>query len=68
MPTLRLDDVTANPVGFVKIDVEGAEALVLSGAENLIRHGKPIFLIEIEERHREGAIAQTRIMFERGKL
>ena len=65
VPTLRIDDLTPEKVGFVKIDVEGAETLVLQGAEHLIENVRPVFLIEIEERHRPGAIQQIRIMFER---
>lgn len=65
VPTVRLDDITSEPVGFVKIDVEGAEALVLQGAQNLVQNVRPEFLIEIEERHRAGAIGQARLMFER---
>lgn len=65
VPTIRLDDITAEKVGFVKIDVEGAEAMVLEGATHLITFVRPLFLIEIEERHRAGAIAQARALFER---
>ena len=65
VPTLRIDGLTQARVGFVKIDVEGAEALVLEGADKLIATDRPVFLIEIEERHRPGAIAQTRALFER---
>ena len=65
VPTLRIDDLTPEKVGFVKIDVEGAETLVLQGAEHLIENVRPVFLIEIEERHRPGAIQHIRIMLER---
>lgn len=38
-------------VSFVKIDVEGAEFDVISGAENFINKFKPNIMIEIEQRH-----------------
>jgi len=59
----RLDSLdlapSLGPVGFVKLDVEGHEAAVLAGAEGLLRRDHPALLIEIEERHRPGAVAQT---------
>jgi len=55
----RLDALNLGPVGFVKLDVEGHEAAVLAGAEALLRRDHPALLIEIEERHRPGAVAQT---------
>jgi len=55
----RLDALNLDPVGFIKLDVEGHEAAVLSGAEALLRRDHPALLIEIEERHRPGAVAQT---------
>lgn len=38
-------------VDFVKADVEGAEAAVLSGARNTLRRHRPALLLEIEDRH-----------------
>ncbi len=38
-------------VSFVKIDVEGAEEAVVSGAQETIRTCRPILLIESEARH-----------------
>lgn len=52
--TQRLDDYcNENRVfpDFIKIDVEGAEELVLQGAKNVIEKYRPIMLIEIELRH-----------------
>jgi FkbM family methyltransferase len=48
---IRLDDLNLNNVGFMKIDVEGHELLVLNGAKNMIKNNLPIILIEIEQRH-----------------
>jgi len=56
---LRLDALSLGPVGFIKLDVEGHEGAVLAGAEGLLRRDHPALLIEIEERHRPGAVAQT---------
>ncbi|MGQ0741564.1 MAG: FkbM family methyltransferase [Alphaproteobacteria bacterium] len=49
--TRRLDDMTLDPVGFIKIDVEGHELPVLKGARGLLQRDKPLMLIEIEQRH-----------------
>lgn len=38
-------------VDFIKADVEGAEAAVLSGAEDTLRIWRPALLLEIEDRH-----------------
>lgn len=50
VPTFTLDFLAehyAKP-NFIKIDVEGAEVLVLSGANNLLSNLRPIILIEID--------------------
>jgi FkbM family methyltransferase len=54
----RLDDLNLNDIGFIKIDVEGHEAAVLSGARQTIVACKPKLLVEIEERHKKGAVQQ----------
>lgn len=60
VPVKTLDDFVFNEsVGFIKIDVEGHEAAVLQGGLNLIRKDKPSFIIEIEERHNTGSIANV---------
>jgi FkbM family methyltransferase len=43
---VRLDDVISGEVNFMKIDVEGAELLVLRGAENILRSFHPAILFE----------------------
>jgi FkbM family methyltransferase len=55
-----LDSLAAGPVGFIKIDVEGHEEEVVLGAGQVIVRDRPVLLIEIEERHRPGAL--TRIL------
>lgn len=48
----RLDSLhLAEPIGLVLIDVEGAEAHVLRGAENILRVDRPILVIELHEDH-----------------
>lgn len=58
VPTRRLDDYieTLEPIGCIKIDVEGHEEAVLRGARNLLRRDHPSLIIEIEERHKPGAL------------
>jgi len=36
--------------GLLKIDVEGAEVLVLAGAHHLLRHSRPAILLEVHNR------------------
>lgn len=52
--TDRLDDVLRRmgspPVDFIKIDVEGAEHLVMKGAERCIQTHRPIIVFEFGER------------------
>jgi FkbM family methyltransferase len=48
VPTVMLDAVLADrPVGFLKIDVEGAEALVLRGARRLLVEDRPVVLVDV---------------------
>jgi FkbM family methyltransferase len=60
----RLDDIVVEPVGLIKIDVEGHELSVLEGASKLIESYRPNIIIEIEERHRAGARTSTFRWFE----
>ncbi len=48
VPCLRIDDIVApdKPVGFLKIDVEGAEYNALLGASALIRRCHPVIVSE----------------------
>jgi FkbM family methyltransferase len=56
--TVRLDDEIGPEVqvDFVKIDVEGHEMSVLRGGASMFRRCLPPLLIEIEQRHLNGAI------------
>ncbi len=57
--TRTLDSFNFENVGFIKIDVEGHELSVLKGAEQTISTYCPNFIIEIEERHKNGSISST---------
>ncbi|MBA65597.1 MAG: hypothetical protein CMG55_07345 [Candidatus Marinimicrobia bacterium] len=47
---IKLDDLNYKNVSFIKVDVEGAELMVLKGSLNTIKKFKPIIMIEIEDR------------------
>lgn len=47
----RMDDVVSEPVGFIKIDVEGHELAVLRGALDTIRKNRPTLLVESQKEH-----------------
>ncbi len=49
VPTFRLDDLVDEPVGLLKIDVEGAEARVVAGARKLIERYRPVVTTELSE-------------------
>lgn len=55
VPTLTLDSLNLTDVTAMKIDVEGAEQEMLTGALSTLRRCRPILSIEIEERHRAGS-------------
>jgi FkbM family methyltransferase len=48
VPTIRLDDFVEGPVDFLKMDVEGAEGRVVSGATRLIECHRPIITTELK--------------------
>jgi FkbM family methyltransferase len=50
-PCFPVDTLNLNNVGFLKIDVEGAELFVLQGAEKTIERCRPNVVIENEFRH-----------------
>lgn len=58
----RLDDCIEEPTGFIKIDVEGHEHRVLEGARRLLMQSRPSILVEAEERHHAGAVADMQQM------
>lgn len=55
----RMDDLATERVGFVKIDVEGHEWKVLSGAQAILREHRPNLLIEAEERNEAGSVERV---------
>ena len=51
VPCDRLDNLVRDRVDFIKIDVEGAEYLALSGAEDVLRRDRPIVTSEFSLRN-----------------
>jgi FkbM family methyltransferase len=49
VPTFRLDDLVDGPVGFLKMDVEGAEGRVVQGAARIIERDRPIVTTELKD-------------------
>jgi FkbM family methyltransferase len=49
VPTFRLDDLVDGPIGFLKMDVEGAEGRVVQGATQTIERDRPIVTTELKE-------------------
>jgi FkbM family methyltransferase len=47
----KLDDCVSEPVGFIKVDVEGHELAVLEGAKHVLETDRPTVLVESERRH-----------------
>lgn len=56
---MRMDELRAARVGFVKIDVEGHEVEVLRGAQNILQLDKPHIIVEAEERNDAGAVSRV---------
>lgn len=56
---VTIDSFSLKNVGFAKIDVEGHEQSVFMGMTELLQHERPNILVEIEERHKKGAIADA---------
>jgi len=62
--TARLDDEMGDrPVSFVKCDVEGHEINVLAGAPRLLAEQRPVWLVEVEQRHAGDSVAQVLTTF-----
>jgi FkbM family methyltransferase len=59
-----LDSYALQNVGFIKIDVEGHELAVLRGAADTIHRWRPAILIEVEDRHRAGAVESVQTWFQ----
>jgi len=61
----ELDNYQLEKVDFIKIDVEGHELSVLEGCKNLIERYRPVFLVEIEERHKSNNIDKVNQYFKK---
>jgi len=46
---VRLDDIASEPVGFVKIDIQGAELAALEGSQRILGTDRPVLMIEQSE-------------------
>lgn len=57
VPCVTLDWLSSNyePPDFVKIDIEGAELLALSGADNLLSRDRPVILVEVSGANQQAA-------------
>lgn len=54
IPSIRLDNYCEkNNIypDFIKVDIEGAEEMMLNGCSELLQNKRPILMIEIEKRH-----------------
>jgi FkbM family methyltransferase len=58
---VRLDDVIATKVRFLKIDVEGAELFVLRGAEMILSKSRPVILFEASGRTQDFGYEQQAV-------
>ena len=58
--TRALDDYGLTGATFLKIDVEGHECSVIEGATRTLRESRPNLLVEVEERHKPGALDAVR--------
>ena len=43
---VRLDDVVSEPVGFIKLDIQGAELPALEGARRILTDDRPVVMVE----------------------
>ncbi len=60
VPILALDEVSIRrPVRFIKLDVEGAEPLVVQGATALLKSDRPVVLCELHPTQLERASGTT---------
>jgi len=54
---VTLDQPVDQPVGFIKIDVEGHELKVLHGGERILVQDQPNMILELEDRYNPGIVA-----------
>lgn len=60
-----LDSYGFEDVGFIKIDVEGFEQAVLTGARDTIARCRPTILVEMEENHTGRPLTESHAFMER---
>lgn len=56
--TVPLDSLTTQPVGLIKIDVEGHELGVLAGASRIINSDRPHLVLEANDVEHKAALAE----------
>ena len=61
--TVSLDKAVTGPVGLIKVDVEGHEMAVLEGGAGIFARWRPNVIIELEDRHRSGAVDRAQAWF-----
>ncbi|MGE2725214.1 FkbM family methyltransferase [Mycolicibacterium pulveris] len=64
VPTTTVDRLGLDRLALIKIDVEGHELKVLRGAAQTLSTAKPVCIVECEERHNVGGIAQAFSFFD----
>lgn len=55
----RLDGLDLGRIDVIKIDVEGHQLPLIAGARQTLERDRPDILIEVDERHRPGSIAEV---------
>jgi len=49
--TVKLDQMNLPKIDFLKVDIQGAESAAIVGMSGIIARDRPVFFIEIEEKH-----------------
>ncbi len=63
--TIRLDDLRLPPITFIKMDIQGSEALAVEGMRELLARDRPVVFLEIEEDHLRRSGSSSKILIER---
>ncbi len=61
VPTITMDSMLSSlsdPPDFVKVDVEGAEAMVIEGGTKVVQEARPIFYIEVSQKTRKAIVSK----------
>jgi FkbM family methyltransferase len=64
VPTTTIDHLGLDRLALIKIDVEGHELKVLRGGTQTLKTAKPVCIVECEERHNAGGVAQAFAFFD----